>query len=63
MIANVKIKQLRVICDERGSLMEMLRRDDELFKGFGQVYMTSAYPRSIKTKEYLDYYKKQYAQA
>jgi dTDP-4-dehydrorhamnose 3,5-epimerase len=52
MITDVKIKQLRVICDERGSLMEMLRNDDELFKGFGQVYMTAAYPGVVKAWHY-----------
>lgn len=52
MIADVKIKQLRVMCDERGALMEMLRNDDELFKGFGQVYMTSAYPGVVKAWHY-----------
>jgi dTDP-4-dehydrorhamnose 3,5-epimerase len=31
MIEGVKTKQLRVIPDERGFLMEMLRRDDEIF--------------------------------
>ena len=48
MIQDVKIKRLKVICDERGRLMEMLRKDDELFKGFGQNYLTSAYPGVVK---------------
>ena len=37
MIDGVKIKKLKVIPDERGRLMEMLRADDELFESFGQV--------------------------
>ncbi len=41
MIEGVAIKRLRVIPDERGFLMEMLRRDDAIFEGFGQVYITS----------------------
>ncbi len=48
MIDGVKTKELRVIPDERGRLMEILRRDDELFQGFGQVYMTTTYPGVVK---------------
>jgi len=48
MIDGVKIKKLRVIPDERGRLMEILRRDDELFQNFGQVYMTTTYPGVVK---------------
>jgi dTDP-4-dehydrorhamnose 3,5-epimerase len=48
MIDGVKIKKLRVIPDERGRLMEILRNDDELFIQFGQVYMTSTYPGIVK---------------
>ncbi len=52
MIHNVKVKALRVVPDERGRLMEMLRADDELFLKFGQVYMTSAYPGVVKAWHY-----------
>ena len=52
MIEGVKIKKLKVIPDERGRLMEMLRSDDELFKKFGQVYMTTAYPGAVKGWHY-----------
>ena len=52
MIEGVKIKKLNVIPDERGRLMEMLRSDDELFKKFGQVYMTTAYPGVVKGWHY-----------
>ena len=48
LIHGVKIKVLKVIPDERGWLMEILRRDDELFREFGQVYVTSAYPGVVK---------------
>ena len=57
MIEGVMIKKLRVIPDERGRLMEILRMDDEMFKGFGQVYMTTAYPGVVKG---WHYHKKQY---
>ncbi len=48
MINGVKVKQLRVIPDERGRLMEVLRVDDPEFIKFGQVYMTTAYPGVVK---------------
>ncbi len=48
MIDGVKVKKLRVIPDERGMLMEVLRADDEVFEKFGQVYMTTAYPSVVK---------------
>ena len=48
MIEGVKVKKLKVISDERGRLMEILRRDDEIFKEFGQVYMTTAKAGAIK---------------
>jgi dTDP-4-dehydrorhamnose 3,5-epimerase and related enzymes len=43
---------LKVIPDERGRLMEMLRSDDEIFMKFGQVYMTTAYPGVVKGWHY-----------
>ncbi len=52
MIAGVRVKPLRVIPDERGRLMEILRADDELFEKFGQVYMTTAYPGVVKAWHY-----------
>ena len=52
MIEGARVKPLRVICDERGRLMEMLRSDDELFKGFGQTYLTTAYPGVVKAWHY-----------
>ncbi len=52
MIEGVKLKDLKVIPDERGRLMEILRADDELFEKFGQVYMTTAYPGVVKAWHY-----------
>ena len=52
MIEGVIIKKLRVIPDERGRLMEMLRSDDEFFEKFGQSYMTTAYPGVVKAWHY-----------
>ncbi len=48
MIDGVKVKKLRVMPDERGRLTEILRKDDELFRGFGQVYVTTTYPGVVK---------------
>lgn len=52
MIQGVKTKQLKVIPDERGRLMEMLRADDEIFIQFGQLYMTTSYPGAVKAWHY-----------
>ncbi len=52
MIEGVQVKKLRVIPDERGRLMEILRSDDDLFEKFGQVYMTTAYPGAVKAWHY-----------
>lgn len=56
-IQGVLVKPLAVMPDERGRLMEMLRSDDECFRGFGQVYMTTAYPGVVKA---WHYHKKQW---
>ena len=51
-IEGVLIKKLSFIPDERGRLIEILRRDDPLFEKFGQVYLTTAYPGVIKAWHY-----------
>jgi dTDP-4-dehydrorhamnose 3,5-epimerase len=52
MIYGVAVKELKLIPDERGFLMEVLRRDDPLFKQFGQAYVTAAYPGVVKAWHY-----------
>ena len=52
MIDGVKTKLLRVIPDERGRVMEILRADDDLFLKFGQVYVTTTYPQVVKAWHY-----------
>ncbi len=52
LIDGVRVKQLKVIPDERGRLMEMLRRDDEIFLEFGQTYLTTMYPGVTKAWHY-----------
>ena len=53
MIHGAKVRKLSVHCDERGRLMEILRKDDpEMDVTFGQVYMTTAYPGVVKAWHY-----------
>ena len=52
MIEGVRTKKLKFVCDDRGRLMEILRKDDDLFAGFGQVYITTAYPGVVKAWHY-----------
>jgi dTDP-4-dehydrorhamnose 3,5-epimerase len=52
-IHGVKTRALRLIPDERGFLMEILRADDaELFTKFGQVYVSATYPGVVKAWHY-----------
>jgi dTDP-4-dehydrorhamnose 3,5-epimerase len=51
-IQDVVVKPLKVIADERGYLMEMLRADDPFFQSFGQVYCSVAYPGLVKGWHY-----------
>jgi dTDP-4-dehydrorhamnose 3,5-epimerase len=43
-IQDVVVKPLKVIADERGYLMEMLRADDPFFQSFGQCTARSPIP-------------------
>ncbi|MCR4408424.1 MAG: dTDP-4-dehydrorhamnose 3,5-epimerase family protein [Anaerolineae bacterium] len=52
MIEGVTVRKLRLIPDERGFLMEMLRSDWEEFDKFGQVYVTAVYPGVVKGWHY-----------
>ena len=47
-IDGVWIKDLNLIPDERGRLLEILRNDDEGFERFGQVYLSTTYPGVVK---------------
>ena len=57
MIDGVAVTRLKMIPDERGRLMEMMRSDESDFLKFGQVYMTTAYPGAVKG---WHYHKKQH---
>jgi len=48
MIEGVKIIPLKRICDERGTIMHMLRNDDVHFQQFGEIYFSTVYPGAIK---------------
>jgi dTDP-4-dehydrorhamnose 3,5-epimerase len=53
LIEGVKSKSLRVIPDDRGWLMEILRADDaDFFTKFGQVYVSATYPGVVKAWHY-----------
>ena len=52
LIHGVTVKPLKVIADERGYLMEMLRCDDPFFQKFGQTYVSVAYPGVVKGWHY-----------
>lgn len=52
LIEGVSTKQLKPVPDERGRVMEILRNDDGVFKEFGQVYLTTAYPGVVKAWHY-----------
>ena len=52
LIQGVQVKPLKVIPDDRGRLMEILRVDDPIFDRFGQVYVTTAKPGVVKAWHY-----------
>lgn len=52
MIEGVMVKNLKIITDQRGWLMEIMRNDDPQFKQFGQVYLTTAKPGVVKAWHY-----------
>jgi dTDP-4-dehydrorhamnose 3,5-epimerase len=52
MIKGVEVKKLKIVPDDRGRLMEILRSDEPIFEKFGQVYMTTAFPGVAKAWHY-----------
>ena len=47
-IQDVKITPLKIISDNRGSVMHMLRSDSSIFKSFGEIYFSTIFKDSIK---------------
>jgi len=52
MIEGVQVRKLRLIPDERGFLLEMMRNDWPEFVKFGQAYVTAVYPGVVKGWHY-----------
>lgn len=48
MIEGVEVYDLKKIPDSRGTIMHMMRNDNEYFKEFGEIYFSTAYPGVIK---------------
>ena len=48
MIHDVKITPLKIIADDRGKVMHMLRSDDKIFQKFGEIYFSTIYKNKIK---------------
>lgn len=48
MIGGVEVRPLRRIADERGMVMHMLRRDEQHFQQFGEIYFSVIYPGAVK---------------
>ena len=47
-IKDVIISDLKIIKDERGKVMHMMRKDSKVFKNFGEIYFSKIYKDKIK---------------
>ena len=47
-IHDVIITPLKILSDDRGTVMHMLRRDDDIFSKFGEIYFSVTYPNVVK---------------
>lgn len=47
-IEGVRLVRIKAHADDRGCLIEIMRRDDEYFVEFGQVYLSVCYPGVVK---------------
>jgi dTDP-4-dehydrorhamnose 3,5-epimerase len=48
MIQDVKILDLKIISDDRGKIMHMMRSDSPAFKKFGEIYFSTIYKNVVK---------------
>ncbi|MDB9760435.1 dTDP-4-dehydrorhamnose 3,5-epimerase family protein [Pelagibacteraceae bacterium] len=48
MIQDIKITKLKIISDDRGKIMHMLRADSEIFKKFGEIYFSTIFNNVVK---------------
>lgn len=58
MIEGVRVKKLKIIPDERGRLMEILRVSQAMIQP-QQVYLTTAYENVVKDESHFHMHKKQ----
>ena len=47
-IEGIKITPLKIISDDRGSVMHMLRNDSKVFEKFGEIYFSTIFQDKIK---------------
>ena len=47
-IEGIKISPLKIISDHRGSVMHMLRNDNQIFEKFGEIYFSTILGDKIK---------------
>ena len=47
-IDGVILTELKIIKDDRGAVLHMLRNDSPLFKKFGEVYFSRVLPKKVK---------------
>ena len=47
-IEGVKITPLKIISDDRGSVMHMMRNDSDVFDKFGEIYFSTIFKGKIK---------------
>ena len=60
MIHDVVISPLKIISDDRGNVMHMLRKDSKVFRNFGEIYFSTIFENKIKAwhlhkESYLNY--------
>ena len=48
MMQGIKLTPLKIISDDRGSVMHMLRSDSSIFKSFGEIYFSTIFKDKIK---------------
>jgi len=48
MINDIIITPLKIIPDNRGKVMHMLRNDSKIYQGFGEIYFSTIFYNSIK---------------
>lgn len=48
MIEGVIVQQKKVICDDRGRIMHIMKSNDTHFTAFGEVYVSTVYPGVVK---------------